>query len=58
MSDAHPDFATLATAADAPVEELALALAAELRETDRDGALARLDRLLDQRARVGGGGHR
>jgi hypothetical protein len=45
MSDEHRDFASLAAAADAPVEELALALAAELRETDRGGALARLDRL-------------
>jgi regulator of sirC expression with transglutaminase-like and TPR domain len=38
-------FETLAGDPDPPVEELALALAAELRETDRDGALARLDRL-------------
>lgn len=39
------DFATLAARADPPVEELALALAAELRETDREGALASLDRI-------------
>jgi regulator of sirC expression with transglutaminase-like and TPR domain len=40
------DFETLAATPEPPVEELALALAAELREpTDREGALARLDRL-------------
>lgn len=41
----RPDFATLSSIPDPPVEEMALALAAELRETDRDGALRRLDAL-------------
>jgi regulator of sirC expression with transglutaminase-like and TPR domain len=40
-----PDFTSLAAVPDPPVEELALAMAAELRETDRDGALLRLDQL-------------
>ena len=50
------DFATLARTADAPVEALALALAAELRRTDRGAALARLDRLGEELAAVAGGG--
>jgi regulator of sirC expression with transglutaminase-like and TPR domain len=43
-----PDFANLAGDPDPPVEELALALAGSLRETDRDGALRRLDQLGEQ----------
>jgi regulator of sirC expression with transglutaminase-like and TPR domain len=39
------DFASLAATAAPPVEELALALAAELRDTDREGAREMLDRL-------------
>jgi regulator of sirC expression with transglutaminase-like and TPR domain len=42
------DFETLATYPDPPVEELALALAAELREPDRDATLGRLDELGEQ----------
>jgi regulator of sirC expression with transglutaminase-like and TPR domain len=49
------DFETLAGATDPPVEELALALAAELRATDRDGALARLDALGEELAAHAGG---
>jgi regulator of sirC expression with transglutaminase-like and TPR domain len=51
-----PDFAILAGDPDPPVEELALALAASLRETDRAGALDRLDRLGEQLAALLGGG--
>lgn len=40
-----PDFRTLARADDAPLDALALALVAELREVDAAGALAELDRL-------------
>jgi regulator of sirC expression with transglutaminase-like and TPR domain len=43
-----PDFAALAGEPDPPVEELALAIAAELREADRPGALERLDSLGDE----------
>ena len=39
------DFAALAAADDPPLDELALALAAEVRPTDAQGALARLDAL-------------
>jgi regulator of sirC expression with transglutaminase-like and TPR domain len=49
------DFESLARDPDPPVEELALALAAELRETDRAGALARLDRLGEELAAVATG---
>src|SRR3954451_16084660 len=52
-----PDFEILAGDPDPPVEELALALASSLRDTDREGALERLDRLGGQlRALLGGGG--
>jgi hypothetical protein len=50
------DFETLATQPDPPVEELALALAAELREPDRESALGRLDQLGEQLAALAGGG--
>ena len=52
------DFATLASRADPPVEELALALAAALREPDRDRTLGRLDELGEQLATLvdAGGG--
>ena len=40
-----PPFAALAVDPDARLDALALALAAELRQTDADGALARLDEL-------------
>jgi regulator of sirC expression with transglutaminase-like and TPR domain len=50
------DFETLAAVADPPVEELALALAAELREPDRESALVRLDQLGEQLAALAGGG--
>ncbi|MEA2458414.1 MAG: hypothetical protein QOC95_1386 [Thermoleophilaceae bacterium] len=46
----RPDFATLSALPDPPVEEIALALAAELRETDREGALERLDALGEELA--------
>lgn len=49
------DFETLAGDPDPPVEEIALALAAELRETDRDGALERLDRLGQELAALASG---
>jgi regulator of sirC expression with transglutaminase-like and TPR domain len=50
----RPDFATLASNPDPPVEELALALAAELRETDSDRALERLDALGEELAESAG----
>jgi regulator of sirC expression with transglutaminase-like and TPR domain len=50
------DFETLAGTPDPLVEELALALAAELRATDRAGALARLDALGEALAAHAGGG--
>jgi regulator of sirC expression with transglutaminase-like and TPR domain len=56
MADAPSDFASLAAAADVPVEELALALASELRRTDRAGAIAQLDRLGEELAICAGGG--
>jgi hypothetical protein len=51
-----PDFDTLAGDPNPPVEELALALAAEFREPDRDGTLERLDGLGEQLAALAGGG--
>jgi regulator of sirC expression with transglutaminase-like and TPR domain len=51
-----PDFARLAEAPDPPIEELALAMAAELRETDRAAARARLDALGEQLASLASGG--
>jgi regulator of sirC expression with transglutaminase-like and TPR domain len=50
------DFDTLAGDPDSRVEELALALAAEFRETDSSGALARLDALGEQLVALAGGG--
>jgi regulator of sirC expression with transglutaminase-like and TPR domain len=50
------DFETLAAVPDPPVEELALALAAELREPDREATLARLDALGEQLAALAAGG--
>jgi regulator of sirC expression with transglutaminase-like and TPR domain len=52
------DFETLATQPDPPVEALALALAAELREPDRDATLGQLDELGEQLAALvdSGGG--
>jgi regulator of sirC expression with transglutaminase-like and TPR domain len=52
------DFETLATHPDPPVEELALALAAELREPDWDATLEQLDELGRQLAAIveAGGG--
>jgi regulator of sirC expression with transglutaminase-like and TPR domain len=51
-----PDFARLAEAPDPPIEELALAMAAELRETDRAAARERLDSLGEQLASLASGG--
>jgi regulator of sirC expression with transglutaminase-like and TPR domain len=51
-----PDFAILAGHADPPIEELALAMAAELRETDRAAARERLDQLGEQLAALASGG--
>jgi hypothetical protein len=48
------DFETLAGDPDPPIEEMALALAAELRETDRAGALERLDRLGEELTALAG----
>jgi regulator of sirC expression with transglutaminase-like and TPR domain len=50
------DFARLAGAPDPPIEELALAMAAELRETDREAARDRLDALGEQLASLASGG--
>jgi regulator of sirC expression with transglutaminase-like and TPR domain len=50
------DFAILASDPDPPVEEMALAVAAELRETDRVAALERLDRLGEQLMVLAAGG--
>jgi len=43
--DARPSFAALAAADDPPLDELALALAAEFEPVDADAAVARLDAL-------------
>jgi regulator of sirC expression with transglutaminase-like and TPR domain len=51
-----PDFAGLAGAPDPPIEELALAMAAELRDTDRAAARSRLDELGEQLASLASGG--
>jgi regulator of sirC expression with transglutaminase-like and TPR domain len=51
-----PDFARLASAPDPPIEELAMAMAAELRETDRDATRERLDELGGQLASLAAGG--
>ena len=49
------DFKTLAEVPDPPLDELALALAAEFRTVDADGARAELDRLADELAELVGG---
>src|SRR3954469_24890963 len=50
-----PDFEILAGDPSASVEELALAMASSLRDTDRQGALERLDRLGEQLGALLGG---
>lgn len=50
------DFETLADVPDPPLDELALALAAEFREVDCDGALAELDLLGQEIAELSDGG--
>ncbi|MBA3839520.1 MAG: hypothetical protein H0X55_04350, partial [Thermoleophilaceae bacterium] len=47
-------FATLASAPDPLLDELALAMAGDLREVDADGALAKLDDLAAQLAPAAG----
>lgn len=49
------DFETLAELADPPLDELALALAAEFRPVDCEGALAELDRLGEELAQTTAG---
>lgn len=49
-------FATLASAPEPPLDELALAMAGELREVDADDALAQLDGLGAELAPAAGGG--
>ncbi len=49
-------FSTLAAAPEPPLDELALAMAGELREVDADGALAQLDALAAELAPTAGGG--
>jgi regulator of sirC expression with transglutaminase-like and TPR domain len=51
-----PPFATLAAQSDPPLDELALALAAEFHEPDAGGALAQLDELGAEVASAGGDG--
>src|SRR3954453_1676480 len=51
-----PDFEILAGDPSASVEELALAMASSLRDTDRVGALERLDSLGEQLGTLLGGG--
>src|SRR3954466_3772577 len=51
-----PDFEILAGDPSASVEELALAMASSLRDTDRKGALERLDSLGEQLGTLLGGG--
>jgi hypothetical protein len=51
-----PDFAILAGEPDPPVEEMALAIAAELRATDHERALGQLDRLGEQLSALADGG--
>src|SRR3954454_17555590 len=51
-----PDFEILAGDPSASVEELALAMASSLRDTDRQGALERLDSLGEQLGALLGGG--
>jgi regulator of sirC expression with transglutaminase-like and TPR domain len=49
-------FATLASAPEPPLDELALAMAGELRQVDSDGALAQLDALAAELAPAAGCG--
>jgi len=49
-------FATLASTPEPPLDELALAMAGELREVDADGALAQLDALAAELTPAAGGG--
>jgi regulator of sirC expression with transglutaminase-like and TPR domain len=49
-------FATLASAPEPHLDELALAMAGELREVDADGALAKLDDLAAELGPAAGGG--
>ncbi len=49
-------FSTLAAAPEPPLDELALAMAGELREVDADGALAQLDALAAELATAAGRG--
>ena len=49
-------FSTLASAPEPPLDELALAMAGELREVDADGALAQLDALAAEFTPAAGGG--
>jgi regulator of sirC expression with transglutaminase-like and TPR domain len=49
-------FATLASAPESHLDELALAMAGELREVDADGALAKLDDLAAELGPAAGGG--
>ena len=49
-------FAALAAEPDPPLDRLALAMAAEFGEVDREGALAELDRLGEELAGAGPGG--
>ncbi|MDQ3355940.1 MAG: hypothetical protein M3502_04340, partial [Actinomycetota bacterium] len=49
-------FATLASAPEPPLDELALAMAGELREVDADGAQAQLDSLTAELVPAAGGG--
>ena len=48
------DFKALAELQDPPLDELALALAAEFRTVDSDGAMAELDRLAGELAELAG----
>ncbi len=48
-------FSTLAAAPEPPLDELALAMAGELREVDTDGALAQLDDLAAEFPAAAGG---
>jgi regulator of sirC expression with transglutaminase-like and TPR domain len=50
------DFKTLAKLPDAPLDELALALAAEFRTVEADAAMAELDRLAEELAELSGTG--
>jgi regulator of sirC expression with transglutaminase-like and TPR domain len=51
----HPDFETLARRASPPLDEIALALAAEFRDVDLSSALAELDGLGEELGSLAGG---